>query len=79
MTRWLNVLIVLTLTWPWGMAKSAAQSQPPRGFIATRAEQHQALEDKFDAAIKADQLRDWMAYLSSRPHHVGSPFGKEIA
>ena len=79
MTRWLNILIVLTLSWPWGMARSAAQSQPPRGFIATRAEQHQALEDKFDAAIKADQLRDWMAYLSSRPHHVGSPFGKEIA
>ena len=29
--------------------------------------------------LEADLLRDWMRHLASRPHNVGSPFGKDVA
>jgi N-acetylated-alpha-linked acidic dipeptidase len=61
------------------VAMPVAQPQAPRGFVQTRAADHTALESRFDAALEAEQLRDWMRHLASRPHHVGSPFGKEVA
>jgi N-acetylated-alpha-linked acidic dipeptidase len=38
-----------------------------------------ALEAQFDAKLNRDNLRAWMQRLSARPHHVGSPYGKESA
>ena len=49
------------------------------GFSGERAVAQRALEARFDAALSTDNLREWLQYLSSRPHHVGSPFGKEVA
>lgn len=49
------------------------------GFLEERAAAHRALEARFDAALSTDNLREWLRHLSSRPHHVGSPFGKEVA
>ena len=60
-------------------AVGVAQPAPKRGFAQPRAGVHEALELRFDAALEADLLRDWMRHLSSRPHHVGSPFGKDVA
>ena len=57
---------------------SAADDALP-GFGAERAAAQRALEARFDAALEADNLRDWLRQLSSRPHHVGSPFGREVA
>jgi N-acetylated-alpha-linked acidic dipeptidase len=37
------------------------------------------LEAAFDAALSADSLRAWMRHLSARPHHVGSPYGRQNA
>ena len=79
MTRWPTALVALAIFGPGATAAPTSQSHEPRGFVTTRTEQHEALEAKFDAAIDADQIRAWMAHLSSRPHHVGSPFGKEVA
>ncbi len=56
----------------------AAQEALP-GFTEERAREHRDLEARFDAALSADNLRGWLRHLSSRPHHVGSPFGKEVA
>ena len=56
----------------------AAQEALP-GFTTERAREHRALEARFDAALSPDNLREWLRHLSSRPHHVGSPFGKEVA
>lgn len=36
-----------------------------------------ALERRFDRMLKAGNLEDWMKRMSSRPHHVGSPHGKD--
>ena len=38
-----------------------------------------ALEARFDAALNRENMRAWMKRLSARPHHVGSPYGKENA
>jgi N-acetylated-alpha-linked acidic dipeptidase len=49
------------------------------GFVDERASAQRALESRFDAALKPEDLREWMRRLSARPHPVGSPFGKEVA
>ena len=58
---------------------AAAADGPLLGFIGDRSAAHRALESRFDRELQADNLREWMRYLSGRPHHVGAPFGKEIA
>ncbi|MGC2234872.1 MAG: transferrin receptor-like dimerization domain-containing protein [Pyrinomonadaceae bacterium] len=49
------------------------------GFSAENSTKQKALEAKFDAFLKAENLRDWMKKLSARPHHVGSAYGKQNA
>ncbi len=54
-------------------------AEPILGFAAENVQKQRGLENKFDAALKAENLRNWMKRLSARPHHVGSPYGKENA
>lgn len=49
------------------------------GFSPENTEKQKALEAKFDAGLSRDNLREWLKRMSARPHHVGSPFGKENA
>src|ERR1044072_5388108 len=60
----------------------SAQSQDGKhlsGFSEARAEKQRALEARFDALLKKENLREWMRRLSSRPHHVGSPHDRDNA
>src|SRR4029079_185956 len=41
--------------------------------------EERALEARFDAALHADDLREWMRRLSARPHPVGSAYDRENA
>ncbi|HEX6158827.1 MAG TPA: M28 family metallopeptidase, partial [Thermoanaerobaculia bacterium] len=41
------------------------------------AKQH-ALEAQFDAKLNRENLRVWMEKMTARPHHVGSPYDKEV-
>jgi N-acetylated-alpha-linked acidic dipeptidase len=43
------------------------------------AAKQQSLEARFDEKLSRDNLRTWMKRLTARPHHVGSPYGKENA
>ena len=79
MIRSLTAGITVALVVLGVSATPVAQPRAPRGFVQPRAAAHEALESRFDASLQAELLRDWMRYLSSRPHHVGSPFGKEVA
>ena len=36
-------------------------------------------ETRLDASLDRDAMRAWMKRLSARPHHVGSPYGKDNA
>ncbi len=49
------------------------------GFSGDRAAKQRALEAKLDAAIDAKEIGEWIRAFSARPHHLGSPFGKEVA
>lgn len=55
-----------------------AQSAPVMGFSVEAAKKQLQLESDFDKIPKAQNLDDWMKFMSSRPHHVGSPFDKEV-
>jgi N-acetylated-alpha-linked acidic dipeptidase len=68
------------------LAVSAAAETPSPGgeplllgFSGDHAKEQRALEGRFDTHLNAADLRDWMQRLSARPHHVGSPYGKENA
>lgn len=61
---------------------SAATVNPKKeifGFPDDAAEKQRQLEAKFDGHLNPENLRQWMRRMSSRPNHVGSPFGKENA
>ncbi|MDQ2856355.1 MAG: M28 family peptidase, partial [Acidobacteriota bacterium] len=49
------------------------------GFGGASAATERALEARFDASLRPDDLRAWLKRLSARPHHLGSPYGKENA
>jgi N-acetylated-alpha-linked acidic dipeptidase len=49
------------------------------GFSAANSARQKSLETKFDSMLRRENLRDWLKRLSARPHHVGSPYGKENA
>ena len=46
------------------------------GFTDADSKKQQDWEKQFDAQMDARNLDTWMKYLSSHPHHVGSPQGK---
>jgi N-acetylated-alpha-linked acidic dipeptidase len=52
---------------------------PLSGFAPARREAHLDLEKRFDAELKAGNLKAWMHQLAARPHHLGSPHGKANA
>src|SRR5262245_24014945 len=52
---------------------------PIQGFSTDRLAAQRALEQKFDAKLDRANLRAWMQKMTARPHHVGSPYGREVA
>jgi N-acetylated-alpha-linked acidic dipeptidase len=72
MRRLLASILLLTTT-----LSAQTVATPIHGF-SDPAKQH-ALEAKFDASLSRANLEAWMRRLAARPHHVGSPYGKENA
>lgn len=68
-TNW--VAVALFLIFP-----SLSFAQP---IDKDHAPKQRVLETQFDSYMNRDNLRNWMKRLSARPHHVGSPYGKENA
>ncbi len=71
--RFLSVLFIFSTVF------SQSTSTAMLGFSTETAHAQSALESRFDAALNADNLREWMKRISSRPHHIGSPHNKENA
>src|SRR5258706_13004211 len=59
--------------------RAAGPNETLLGSTAESAVQARALESKFDALLKKEDLRAWMKRLTAQPHHLGSPAGKEAA
>ena len=53
--------------------------RPLLGFDRASTASERALEARFDAALRKEDLRDWLKRLAARPHHIGSPYGKANA
>ena len=84
MFRMLRRLLALSPAFLLGGAAAFAAPPPPAappllGFSAERAAAQRDLEARFDAVLRADNLRTWMQRLTAHPHPVGSPWGKENA
>ncbi|MDG2398536.1 MAG: transferrin receptor-like dimerization domain-containing protein, partial [Candidatus Marinimicrobia bacterium] len=47
--------------------------------VALDRETQSKLESQFDAELNPQNLDDWMKHMSSKPHHVGSPWSKKNA
>jgi N-acetylated-alpha-linked acidic dipeptidase len=56
-----------------------AEESPLLGFGRDETRQQRMLEDRFDALLKKDNLKEWMKRMTLRPHHIGSPYGKDNA
>ena len=65
--------IALCLSIPTVMAQS-----PIMGFSKESSNNQLKLEEKYDKLLLANNLDEWMKYLSARPHHVGSPYDKKV-
>lgn len=57
----------------------AVDPRPLMGFSRENSEKQRALETRFDAALRKENLREWMKRLSARPHNLGSPYDKDNA
>lgn len=55
----------------------SAQDRIP-GFNEKRSGDQHELELRFDRELNPGNYETWIKKLSSRPHHVGSPFGEEV-
>ena len=59
--------------------RAATTNESLLGFTPAGAERERSLEAKFDAVLRRENLRDWMKFMTARPHHLGSPYGKQVA
>ena len=55
------------------------KAQQISGFSNETASMQKQLEQKFDAQLSASNIGETIKLLSSKPHHVGSVGGKEVA
>ncbi len=60
-------------------AASLREDPPIRGFTTASAKIQREWEAKFRAIPDPARMREAMRRLSARPHHLGSPYGKENA
>ena len=74
-----KALFLLPLLWIALSFSALAQEKSILGFSKEKAEAEQKIEQQFDAALNPADLDQWMKYLSARPHHLGSAYGKNDA
>ncbi len=75
----LSVVIPLLLTVAGGVTAADNANVPLLGFSNEGAATERALEQRFDAQLKADDQREWLRQMSAQPNQVGSPHDKANA
>ncbi len=76
----LSILVPILLTFGSGATATAADKPVSMlGFGDEAATAQRALEQRFDADLKADDQREWMRQMASAPNQVGSPHDKANA
>ena len=74
----LKFRLLLFLSALSGLGTTYAQHETLMGFSSTESAQQVSLEQKYDGMLQANNLDQWMKYLTAHPHHVGSPYDKEV-
>ncbi len=64
-----------------GLLAAAAPQAPESilGFTPESSAAQRDVEARYDQALSAENLRNWMEYIVSKPIYVGSPHNKETA
>ncbi len=73
------VLLFTLLSPIAGQTMPPSNDRPLLGFDRASTAAERSLEARFDAALHPEDLRVRLKRLSARPHHIGSPYGKENA
>jgi N-acetylated-alpha-linked acidic dipeptidase len=68
---------VLVLTFCVTSTTLMAQSSV-MGFADDTAKAQLKLEADYDKLLNANNLDEWMKYMTAEPHHVGSPYDKKV-
>ena len=80
LSRFLQVLLIFSFCFTvLGQNTQPAQQRILMGFDREGSDRERSVERQFDSYIKKENLKDWMKRLAARPHHLGSPYGKENA
>ena len=58
---------------------SLAATDSLNGFSPQSSKMERDWENKFRSTPSPVKAREYMQFLTAHPHHVGSPYGKEIA
>jgi len=78
--RVLPLLIIISCGQPPAVESADPKMKLVSTFdVALDKETQSKLESQFDAALNPQNLNDWMKHMSSKPHHVGSPWSKQNA
>jgi len=74
------ILYTLFLTFAFLSTEFTAIAQPGPilGFSEESSARQLSIEADFDKLLDAENLDQWMKYMSARPHHVGSPYDKKV-
>jgi N-acetylated-alpha-linked acidic dipeptidase len=79
-TRRLSRAALPALLVPLLLASAPRVEDPPlRGFTTASAKIQRDWEAKFRALPEPSRMREAMRRLAARPHHLGSPYGKDNA
>ena len=76
----LPLLILISCGQPPAVVSEESEIKQVSTFdVALDRETQSKLESQFDAELNPQNLDDWMKHMSSKPHHVGSPWSKKNA
>lgn len=62
-----------------GIQYGFSQKKLILGFTDSSSAKEFSIEKQFDQSLKADEIGQSLKIMSSKPHHLGSPGGKEVA
>lgn len=62
-----------------GLPATPAEEPSLRGFTDESSREQRRWEARFRALPKTDAMRETMRRMTARPHHAGSPYGKDNA
>ncbi len=68
---------LLALCFCFGLSLNATAQESLLGFNSTESLQQFELEAEFDAQLNSEEMDEWLRFLSSAPHHVGTEKGIE--